>query len=82
MPRVIVEYEFDPPASDEDLKRMSSTMTPCIQVRQIRWIRSAFSKDRRRGFCELEAPDAETVRDAYRSARVAFRSVWAADTYE
>lgn len=79
---VVVEYEFDPPITDEGLKSMSVALAPCVNARNIHHLRSLIAGDGRRGYCELEAPDAETVREAYRSARVPFRSVWSATLIE
>lgn len=78
MPYLIVEYDFNPPATDQELARMSASLGPCLEVRNVKRIRTVISEDRRRGFCEFEAADAETLREAYRSARVSFRSVWPA----
>jgi hypothetical protein len=33
-------------------------------------------------FCEFEAPDAESVRDALRSANVPFDRVWSATVFD
>jgi hypothetical protein len=82
MPFLIVEYEFDPPVTREGLAEMKAKLAPCVGMRQIRGIRTIISADGSRGFCEIEAPDAETVREAYRSARVPFRSVWQAQLFE
>jgi len=82
MAYIIVEYDFDPPVTDETLAQWTSALAPCTSIRQVSRLRSVFSLDRRRGYCEFEAPDAETVRQAYRSARVPFRSVWAADLFD
>ena len=79
---LIIEYEFDPPITEEGLRQMRAQLAPCVGVRNIRGIRTVIAEDGTRGFCELEAPDAETVREAYRSARVPFRSVWSAHLIE
>jgi hypothetical protein len=79
MPYVIVEYDFDPPITEERLEQMAGALAACVSARQLRRLRTIISADRKRGFCELEAPDAETVREAYRSARVPFKSVWSAE---
>jgi hypothetical protein len=81
MPYLIVEYTYDPPLSDEALNAASAALQPCLAVRNIRRLRTFLSTDRRRGFCEFEAPDAESLRDAYRTARVSFERVWTADLY-
>ncbi len=82
MPYLIVEYDFDPPLTDEAFGHIASALAPCLEVRKIQKLRSVISDDRRRGFCEYEAPDAETLREAYHSARVAFRSVWPARIFD
>jgi hypothetical protein len=40
------------------------------------------SKDRRRGFCEYEAADAETVRRVQMEAGAPFDRIWSADIHE
>lgn len=82
MPYLIVEYDFAPPLTDRDLEIASAALAPCLEVRNIRKLRSVISEDRRRGYCEFEAADAETLREAYRSAKVGFRSVWSAQIFD
>jgi hypothetical protein len=77
---VVVEYDFDPPITDEGLGQLVRVLGPCTAARRIERLRSVISQDGTRGYCELEAPDAETVREAYRLARVPFRAVWEATT--
>jgi hypothetical protein len=81
MARVIVDHVFDPPMTEEQHAEFSRRLDPCLEVRNGAWRRSAISKDRRRMTCEFEAPDAETVREALRSARVPFESAWSVDVY-
>jgi uncharacterized protein DUF4242 len=82
MPFVIVESEYDPPVSDEQLLRISTAFAPCAALRGIRKLRSIIAADRRRSYCEFEAADVETVREAFRSAGLAFRSAWAAELHD
>lgn len=82
MPYLIVEYDFDPPLTDEALDRAAQALAPCLEIRNIKKLRSVISADRKRGYCEFEAPDTETLREAYRSARIGFRSVWPAQIYD
>ncbi|HWO14065.1 MAG TPA: nickel-binding protein [Polyangiaceae bacterium] len=82
MPVLIVEYEFNPPITEEGLAQMGAKLAACEGIRQIRRLRTVLAADGRRGFCELEAPDAETVREAFRSAHIPFRSVWPARLYD
>lgn len=79
MPHMIVEYSFDPPATDEEMDRMAEQLDPCLEGRDVRFVQSFVSLDRRRRICVFEAPDAELVREGYRSAGVRFEKVWAAE---
>jgi hypothetical protein len=81
MARIIVEQSFDPPMTAEDQEAFARRLDRCLEVRNGAWRRSAISADRRRMICEFEAPDAESVRFALRSASVPFDHVWAADVY-
>jgi hypothetical protein len=82
MPYLIVEYNFDPPMTDERLATESQALSPCLEMRGIRRLRSWLSHDRRRGFCEFRAADAESLREAYRSAKVGYANVWPATLFE
>jgi len=44
-------------------------------------MRTYVSADRSRGLCVFEAPDAESVRIAHRSANVDFDRVWVGDAF-
>jgi hypothetical protein len=79
MTHMIVETLFDPPATDEDMDAAATKLNPCLEGRDVRWIRSYMSLDRKRRVCIFDAPDAEAVRASYRSAGVKFERVWAAE---
>jgi hypothetical protein len=79
MPHVIVEYSFDPPITEEEFDRMAEQLDPCLEGRDVQWVQSFLSLDRKRRICIFEAPDAEAVREAYRSAKVGFERAWAAE---
>jgi Nickel responsive protein SCO4226-like len=79
MPHIIVEYVFDPPATEEEHDRIGQQLGPCLEGRDVRYVQTFISLDRRRRVCVFEAPDAETLRTSYRSANVAFERMWAAE---
>jgi hypothetical protein len=64
-----------------DYAANAKRLDPCLEVRNGAWRRSTLSKDKLRMVCEFEAPDAESVREACRTAGVAFERVWTADVY-
>jgi hypothetical protein len=72
MPYLIVEYAFDPPIADENYMAAFGALKPCLEVRGIRRLRSYLATDRTWGICEYEAADAESLREAYRTAKVPF----------
>src|SRR5690349_5808891 len=81
MASVMVEYAFESPMSDEDLGKMAKKLDDCLEIRDGTWVRSSLSLDRRRMVCEFEAPDADSVRDALRSAGHTFERVWPATVF-
>jgi hypothetical protein len=81
MARIIVEQVFTEPFTDKRYAESAKALDPCLEVRSGAWRRSSFSKDKLRLTCEFEAPDAESVREAFRTAGVPFERVWAADVF-
>ena len=81
MARVMVEQIFAEPITDERYSEFAKKLDPCLEVRNGVWCRSAISKDKLRMICEFEAPDAESVREAYRTSNVPFDRIYAADVF-
>ncbi len=79
MTRLIVERAFEKPLGEAEHKAAADRLAPCLETYNVRWIRSYLSADRCRMICEYEAPDAEAVRIANRSAGVHFDRVWNAN---
>jgi len=81
MKHLIVEHTFEPPLTDEEFNKMSTRLQPCLQQHQIKLMRTYVSADRSRGLCVFDAPDAETVRIAHRTANVEFNRVWVGEAF-
>ena len=79
---VVIEQVFDPPLTDEEHARIGKRIDTCAEMRNAHWMRSYLSGDRKHMFCEFDAPDVESVRDAYRSAGVEFVRAWVAELYK
>lgn len=79
MPHVIVERSFDMPLTQEELSAVETRMAPCLDLYNVRWIRSYWSADHRRMICEYEAPDVASVRNVQREAGAKFERAWAAE---
>src|SRR5580658_276127 len=81
MARIVVEQAFEPPMSEESYAEFSKRLDPCLEPRSAVWRRSYVSSDRRRMTCEFEAPDADAVRAAMRSAGLDFERAWTAEVF-
>lgn len=79
MPYFIVERSFDPPLTRETLDGIERRMASCLDLYNVRWIRSFWSADRARMMCEYEAPDAASVRKVQDEAGAHFDRVWSTD---
>jgi len=82
MSRVIVERKFDEPEAFDELQAQEDRFAWCLEQRRVKFIRSYFSKDRRRMICEYEAPEAEAVREVQRTASMPFERIWAAEVFD
>jgi len=78
----IVEYDFDPPVTEPMLASAFESLKPCLEVRGVRRLRSWFAEDMTRGFCEYEAADTQSLRDAYRQANIGFKRIWTGKLFE
>jgi len=82
MARVMVERKFDAAESFEDLQAREDAFAWCAEQHQVTFVRSYFSKDRKRMICEYEAPDAEAVRKLQRTASMPFERIWTALVFD
>jgi hypothetical protein len=78
---LIVEQVFAEPLSDEEHSAAARRLDDCLARYGARWLRSYISTDHRRMICEFEAPDADAVRNSYRSAGLEFVRAWTAEVY-
>ena len=78
MSTVVVERRFGEPAVFARLQAIEDRSAWCLEAHHVRFLRSYFSRDRRRMVCLYEAPDAESVRHAQETAGLPFERAWAA----
>jgi hypothetical protein len=74
---VIVERSFEDGVELQHIQDIEDAGRWCLDVRNVRFIRTFFSANRKRMLCLYAAPDAESVRQAQREAGVPFEQVWA-----
>lgn len=73
----VIEGSY-PPIGQEEWDEVSRKTLSCYAERGIEWIQSYLSLARTRLICELNAPDAESVREAQHRVGVPFDRVWSA----
>lgn len=76
MSLVIVETAADQPITPDVLKAADERVLPCLEERNVTWRYSLLSTDRYRMICTFDAPDAESVRQAYRKGGGRFSCIW------
>jgi hypothetical protein len=79
MQQVVVERSFDEPVAFEAIQAIEDRGAWCLEMHNVRFLRTFFSLDRRRMICIYLAPDAESVRLAQSQAGVPFTRVWPAE---
>lgn len=80
MSLIKVETTTDQPITAEMLA--DTRVLDCLGARNAKSCYSLLSADRHRMIFTFEAPDAESVRQAYRQADVGFTKVWTAQVIE
>jgi hypothetical protein len=73
---VLVERSFEQPVAFQDIQTLEDAGSWCLDAHHVRFLKTFFSRDRRRMLCLYEAPDAEAVRLAETQARVPYDVAW------
>ncbi|MEM1278441.1 MAG: nickel-binding protein [Cyanobacteria bacterium P01_H01_bin.152] len=73
----VVEGTY-PPVTQEFWNMANARNMDCYKPRGVEWLHSFMSSDRTRIICELNAPDAEAIRETYRRLNTSFERVWSA----
>lgn len=76
MELVLVERRFDKPVTFGDIQKLEDEGSWCLRNYKVRFIKTFFSRDRKRMICLYEAPDAESVRLAEEQANVPYDKAW------
>lgn len=82
MERFILECRLDRPFSKENEKASSHAIEKYLEEHGSRWIRTYYNKQRTRIICEFEAPDENTVREAWAMAECPIEAVWDAEVFD
>ena len=73
---VIVTRRFDEPVKLQSVQAIEDAGIWCLEAHKVKFIRTFFSRDRKRMICLYCAPDAESVRLAQRQAGMPVDRVW------
>jgi len=73
---VIVTRRFETPVTLASVQAIEDAGGWCLEVHKVKFIRTFFSRDRKRMICLYRAPDAESVRIAQRQAGMPVDQVW------
>ena len=76
-PNVMVERRFEEAVSLDSVQAMEDAFAYCLEMHNVTFVRTLFSRDRKRMLCLYHAPDAESVREAQRKAGMPVERVWA-----
>ena len=76
---VLAEYRYEEPLTVEQYARDAPRLADCLEVREAHLVHTYVSRDRSRRISVFQALDAETVRNAHRSANVRFEAIWPAE---
>jgi hypothetical protein len=82
MPVLVVEERFDPPVDVTKVNPNEEKLSPCLPTYDVKWVASFLASDGSRCVCVYDAPSADSVRQAYRTAGVPFQAVWSANHYK
>jgi hypothetical protein len=77
MSTIIVERVFSEAQNFEEVEAQEREFQWCLDARNVRFVRSFFSLDKKLMHCIYEAPDAESVRESQSKAGLPFTRVWA-----
>lgn len=76
METIMVERTFGEPVAFEEIQAIEDAGAWCLEAHGVTFLKTYFSRDRRRMLCLYTAPDAESVRLAERQAGVPFDRAW------
>jgi hypothetical protein len=82
MEYVVVERSFPTPVIFEDIQAIENAHQWCLDLYEIKFLRSYFSSDCKRMVCLYQAPDAEAVRRASAQAKMPYDRIYVASVHE
>ena len=75
MPRYILERKFSQPPTDEEVDAMARRAIAANDQLGVTWVKSYYSAEEGKCYCEYEAPNAELIYQASRLAEIPLDAV-------
>ena len=79
---VIGELSFDAPIAPAELAKLQCSDGWCFGSGRVRLVRLFLARNRKRAVLLFEAPDAESVRQAFRNTQTHFDDIWPCATVD
>jgi hypothetical protein len=73
---VIGELSFDAPIAPQDLAKLQCPDAWCLGSCRVRLVKVFLAHNRKRAVMLFQAPDAESVRQAFRHTQAHFDQIW------
>lgn len=74
----VFESTFPSGFTHDEWDEGNRNVLPCYAERGVEWLHAYVALDRTRLVCELNAPDAEVIRESHRKFNIPFDRVWSA----
>ena len=81
MTTIVLEKAYDEPVTEEQIAQMRSVTEACLDINDVKRIKTYVSTDRRRFVCIFEASDAEAVRRSMDSVKMPYGKIWTATSF-
>ena len=82
MTEVILERQFDPALTPEDVMDLAIKASDCFNMHRVDWHVSHLAMDGRKLICRFSAPDMESARIALRQSKMDGRKIWSVNVYD
>jgi hypothetical protein len=79
---VIGELSFDAPLASLELAKLQCSDKWCFGSCRVRLVRLFLARNRKRALLLFQAPDAESVRQAFRHTQTHFDEIWPCATFD
>jgi len=73
---VLVGRPLQAPVAAQDVRENGRRAADCLEMHRVEWVESYLASDGTQMLCRFRAPDAESVRNAFRQVGESFAAIW------